>query len=67
MRLAKWFPLPPLSDAIFNIWLHRFVFWYNLKKFALALLLALFESICRSGKETSYELDEYIDDSRARH
>ena len=66
VRLVRRFLLPPFSDAVFTIWLHRFVFWFSLKNSVVALLPTLFESVCRTSKEASYELDEYIDDSRAK-
>ena len=50
------------------MYLHKYVFWYQLKDAALNQLEAtLATPRKRAGKEPSLIFDEYIDESRQRH
>ena len=65
-RVAKRFPIPPFSDTNFATYLHRYVFWYQLKTVALNLLLSLLEEVRCSEKLPSRSFAQYIDFSRSR-
>ena len=65
-RVTKRFPVPPFSDTNFATYLHRYVFWYQLKTAALNLLPFLLDEVRRSDKP-SRSFAQYIDFSRSRH
>ena len=64
--MAKRFPVAPFIDSTFLLYLHRFVFWSQLKTTALELLPSLLEEVRCSVSTPSLSLSQYIDSSRAR-
>ena len=42
VRVALGFPIGPFSDVLFLSYLHRYVFWYQLKVVVLELFDAIF-------------------------
>ena len=68
VRVALHFPIAPFSDSVFTMYLHKYVFWSQLKVAALNQLEAtLATTQKRDGREPSLTFDEYIDKSRQRH
>ena len=66
-RVAKRFPVPPFSDTNFATYLHRYVFWYQLKAAALNLLPSLLDEVRCSDKQPSRSFVQYIDFSKSCH
>ena len=66
-RIAKRFPVPPFSDTNFATYLHRYVFWYQLKTATLNQLPSLLDEVRCSDKQPSRSFAQYIDFSRSRH
>ena len=51
LQVALQFPIAPFSDSFFTMYLHEYVFWYQLKIVALDLFLAMLSTIQkRAGK-----------------
>ena len=68
VRVALQFPIASFSDSVFTMYLHKYVFWYQLKDAALNQLEAMLATARkRAGREPSLTFDEYIDESRQRH
>ena len=68
VRVALGFPIEPFSDALFLSYLHRYVFWYQLKVAALELFDAMFRTARKApGKSASLSFAEYIEESRLCH
>ena len=64
-RVEKRFLVPPFSDTNFATYLHRYMFWYQLKTAALNLLPSLLEKVRCSEKLPSRSFAQYIDFSRS--
>ena len=65
VRVALQFPIAPFSDSVFTMYLHKYIFWSQLKDAALNQLEAtLATARKRAGREPSLTFDEYIDESR---
>ena len=66
--MALQFPIAPFSDSVFTMYLHKYVFWSQLKDATLNQLEAtLATARKRAGRELTLTFDEYIDESRQRH
>ena len=66
VRVVKRFRVAPFTDSTFLLYLHRFVFWSQLKTAALELLPSLLEEVRCTTSAPSLSLSQYIDSSRAR-
>ena len=66
IRVAKRFPVAPFPDSSFGTYLHKYVFWYQLKEKALEQLPSLLAEARCSEKLPSICFSQYIDSSRAQ-
>ena len=64
-RLALRYPIGPFSDAIFLVYFHKYVFWYQLTKHALDLMPVFLDGARKSERIPSVSFEEYINKSRS--
>ena len=67
IRLVHRFPISPFNDAAFILYLHKYVFWFQLKRAAISLLAVLLKVARKSSIRPSIDFEEYVDDCRALH
>ena len=67
IRLVHRFPVSPFNDAAFILNLHKYMFWFQLKRAAVSLLAVLLKVARKSSIRPSIEFEEYVDDCRAFH
>lgn len=60
-RKMKKFPISPINDVVFTNYLHKYVFWYQLKVASLQLFNSIMMDYPTSGKPCSQSLEKYID------
>lgn len=65
-RKVKRFPPPGFSDAAFNAFLHKYVFWSQVRKAALELYASMMVDIETNSKGRKYSLSNYIEVNRVR-
>ena len=64
--VAKRFPVAPFTNSTFLLYLHRYVFWSQLKTAALEQLPSLLEEARCNGLAPSISISLYIDSSKVR-
>ena len=67
IRLVHRFPVGPFTDNVFNLYLHKHVFWYQLKIASVSLLVVLLKVARKSSIQPSIDFEDYIEDSRSKH
>ena len=67
IRLVHRFPISPFNNAAFILYLHKYVFWFQLKRAAVSLLAVLLKVARKTSICPSIEFEEYVDDYRALH
>ena len=67
IRLVHRFPVSPFNDVAFILYLHKYVFWFQLKRAAVSLLAVLLKVARKSSIRPRIEFEEYVDDCRALH
>ena len=65
--LVHRFPVSPFNDAAFILYLHKYVFWFQVKRAAVSLLAILLKVARKTSIRPSIEFEEYIDDYCALH
>jgi hypothetical protein len=65
-RMVNMFPIAPFNDATFNTYLHKFVFWTQIRKVAMDEILPLTGPDLITGKQPSVFFPNYIDSCRMR-
>ena len=59
------FPIGPVSEALFPNYLHRYMFWNQLKIASLDLVTTLFYTARKvASMSPSLSFEEYIDESK---
>ena len=64
-HLVLRYPIGPFSDALFLLYLHKYVFWFQLKKVVLELMSVFLNGARRSDQIPSVTFEEYINKSRS--
>ena len=67
IRLVHRFLVSPFNDAAFILYLHKYVFWFQLKRVAVSLLAVLLKVARKTSICPSIEFEEYVDNCRALH
>ena len=67
IRLVHRFPISPFNDAAFILYLHKYMFWFQLKRAAVSLLAVLLKVARKSSIRPSIEFEEYVDNYHALH
>ena len=68
MQLALQFPTAPFSNAVFTMYLHKYIFWYQVKVAEVNLFPAFLATVQkRARKEPTLSFEEYINKSRQRN
>ena len=67
IRLVHRFPVGPFNDNVFNLYLQKHVFWYQLKMASIFLLAVLLKVALKSSIQPSIDFDDYIEDFRSKH
>ena len=60
-RKMNKFPISPFNDPVFNNYLHKYVFWFQLKAASLSLFNSIMQTYPTSEKECSQSFENYID------
>ena len=60
VRVAKRFPVVPFTDSTFLLYLHRYVFWSQLKTSALEQLPSLLKEVTCSGSTPSLSISQLL-------
>ncbi|KAG0631975.1 hypothetical protein M758_1G295400 [Ceratodon purpureus] len=63
-RKMKKFPISPFNDVVFNNYLHKYVFWHQLKAASLKLYSTIMMDYPTSEKPVPVSLEKYIDYNR---
>ena len=66
IRVAKKFPVAPFSNSNFATYLHRFIFWSQIKAAALELLPSLLAEARCTDKAPNMSLSQFTNSSRQR-
>jgi hypothetical protein len=66
-RLVNMFPIGPFNDSVFNSYLHRYVFWAQLRKAAMEEILPMTGPDIRTGMQPSVYFSSYIENNRIRN
>jgi hypothetical protein len=66
-RLVNMFPIGPFNDSVFNSYLHRYVFWAQLRKAAMEEILPMTGLDIRTGTQPSVYFPSYIESNRIRN
>ena len=67
IRLVHRFSIGPFNDNVFNLYLHKHVFWYQLKIASVSLLAVLLKVARKSSIQPSIDFEDYIEDFRSKH
>lgn len=62
----KKFPVPPFNDNVFNTYLHKYVFWHQLKEYSLEFYNAIMSDYPTLDDQTSQTFQKYIESNRIR-
>lgn len=65
-RKIKKFPLAPFNDNVFNTFLHKYVFWYQLKVNSLEFYDTIIYEYLPLEKNPSQPFQKYIETNRIR-
>jgi hypothetical protein len=65
-RMVKMFPIGPFNDTVFNSYLHKHVFWTQLRQAAMDEILPMTAPDILTGKQPSVIFPTYIENSRIR-
>jgi hypothetical protein len=60
------FPHGPFNDSLFNVYLHKYVFWAQIKKAAISTLRAMVGPDLRTSKDPSIKFPAYIESNKIR-
>jgi hypothetical protein len=66
-RLVNMFPIGPFNNSVFNSYLHRYVFWAQLRKAAVEEILPMTGPDIRIGTQPSIYFPSYIESNRIRN
>jgi hypothetical protein len=65
-RSAQMFPTGPFSDATFSSFLHKYVFWAQIRKYALEEILPMTDPGYLTGTQPDIFFPRYIENNRIR-
>jgi hypothetical protein len=66
-RMVNMFPIGPFNDSVFNSYLHRYVFWMQIRKAAIEDILPMTSPEHRIGVQPSIFFPSYIESCRIRN
>jgi hypothetical protein len=66
-RMVNMFPIGPFNDSVFNSYLHRYVFWVQIRKAAMEDILPMTGPEHRTGVQPSIFFPSYIESCRIRN
>jgi hypothetical protein len=66
-RLVNMFPIGPFNDFVFNSYLHRYVFWAQLRKAAMEEILPMTGLDIRTRTQPSVYFPSYIESNRIQN
>ena len=67
IRLVHCFLVSSFNDAAFILYLHKYIFWFQLKTAVVKLLAMLLKVACKIANHPSIEFEDYINNCRASH